>query len=181
VVTTSGATGVTLADGGCSWLNCGVPVLAAGSGKTFLNSQTSVKLGGPGNSVLIADAWQGSTEVYPAGYVIEAPIGYFQQVTVSGATGNSRPNFSQTLGSTTPDDASTWTCLGRSPSATALPDNDGTQNTGGISNPALCLFDYLTTPRTEFGLGVAPDQALIDSTIAAANVCDEPVLIMVAG
>lgn len=180
VVTTSGSTGVTLTDGSCTWLNCGVPIVAAGSGKTSLNSTTSNKLGGPGGSVLIADAWQGQTN-YTAGEVIEAPIGYFQQCTTTGVSGTNRPIFQEQIDFSVSDGSSGWICLGRSPYATMLPDNDGTQNTGGISNPALCLFDYLTTPRSAFGLGVAPDLALIDSTIAAANVCDEPVTIMVVG
>jgi hypothetical protein len=127
----------------------------------------------------MADAWQGQTS-YPQGTVVEAPIGYFQQYSGASLTSVNRPNFSQTLGLAVNDGAgNTWTCLGRSPYATALPDNDTTQNTGGISNPALCLYDYLTTPRQSFGLGVAADLSLIDSTIAAANVCDEPVLIMI--
>jgi hypothetical protein len=178
VFTGPGTTGIVLADNTCSWLNCGPPLVAAGSGITFLNNQGSIKLGGPNNSALIADAWQGSWS-YEQGAVIEAPIGYLQQASSLGTTGINRPNFGTTLGGTLVDGGITWTCLGRSPYATMLPDNDGTQNTGGISNPALCLFDYLTTPRSQFGLGVTADAALIDSTIAAANVCDEPVPIMV--
>jgi hypothetical protein len=176
VATGSGAGG-TLSDGGCSWLNCGVPIVAAGSGQTSLNNPNSIKLGGPGSSMLMADAWQGGTS-YSNGTVIESPIGYYQKYS-GGTTGTNLPAFSGLLGSQISDGGGTWTCLGRSQYATALPDGDGTQNTGGISNSALCLFDYLTTPRQSFGLGVTPDQALIDSTIAAANICDEPVTIMV--
>lgn len=173
----NGSTGITLSDGTCSWLNCGVPIVTAGNGQTSLNNPGSIKLGGPGGSMLIADAWQGGT-LYQPGAVIEAPIGYYQQYS-GGITLANRPLFSGVLGSQISDGAGTWTCLGRSQYATMLPDDDGTQNTGGISNPALCLFDYLTTPRGSFGLGVTPDLSLIDSVIAAANICDEPVLVMV--
>jgi hypothetical protein len=176
MVTTSGATGITLSDGTCSWLNCGVPMMAAGQGRTYLNNPNSIKWVG---EILMADAWQGSL-LYSAGAAVESPIGYFQQIQATGTSTQVRPFFTTYLGGVTQDSSSNrWVCLGRSPYATALPDSDGTQNTGGISNPALCLYDYLTTSRHSFGLGVTPDVALINSTIAAANICDEPALIMV--
>lgn len=172
------AAGATVPDGTCSWKNCLFPTYAAGSGQTSLNSPTSNKLGGPGGSVLIADSWQGGVG-YVANTVIEAPIGWLQIATTVGMSGSNRPNFATTLGAATPDDTMVWTCLGRSQYATALPDNDGTTNTGGISNPALCIADYLQTGKNEFGLGAKLTLDSIDTVIAAANVADEAVLIEV--
>jgi len=68
--------GTTVADGGCLWLNCGVPSYAAGSGRTGLNNPGSIKLGGPGSNgagptMLLADAWQGG--VATQSLIIEAP------------------------------------------------------------------------------------------------------------
>jgi hypothetical protein len=172
------AAGASVADGTCSWKNCLFPTYAAGSGQTSLNSPTSNKLGGPGGSVLIADAWQGGVG-YVANTVIEAPIGWLQIVTTVGISGSSRPNFANALGATTADNTMVWSCLGRSIYATCLPDNDGTQNQGGFSNPALVVADYLQTPKNEFGLGTALTLDSIESVIAAANICDEPVVIEV--
>src|SRR6202035_3398608 len=148
------AAGATVADGTCSWKNCSFPIYAAGGGQTLLNNPTSSKLGGPGGSMLIADAWQGGLG-YFANTVIEAPIGYLQQVTSVGVSGASRPNFATALGAATPDNTMGWTCLGRSKFATCLPDNDGTQNQGGFSNPALVIADYLQAARHHVGLGEA--------------------------
>jgi hypothetical protein len=172
------AAGASIADGTCSWKNCLFPTYAAGSGQTSLNNPTSNKLGGPGGSVLIADAWQGGVG-YVANTVIEAPIGYLQQATSVGVSGSSRPNFATALGAVTVDNTMGWTCLGRSQYATCLPDSDGTQNDGGFSNPALCIADYLQTPKNEFGLGTTLTLDSIDSVVAAANICDEPVVIEV--
>lgn len=289
------APGATIVDGTCLWLNCGHAIYAAGFGQTSLNNVGSNKLGGPGGSMLIADAWQGTagpSTVYfngqialwsagpgltspgakitlyygsknsPAdpnlaaafnsgqavyvdivnspfgngkqlvtgigagappgedptvnfltiqapstsfqkiggpnitgnigtyalesgptvkavGTVIEAPIGWLQVVSVAGQSGSNRPNFATVLGGATIDGGITWICLGRSMYATCLPDNDGTQNQGGFANPALVVADYLQTPRNQFGLGAALTADSIDTVIAAANICDEPVVIEV--
>jgi hypothetical protein len=174
------APGATLGDGSCLWLNCRNPIYAAGSGQTDLNNVGSMKLGGPGGTVLIADAWQGTAGTRAVGTVIEAPIGWLQMVTVAGQSGASRPNFATVFGGVTAGDGGiTWVCLGRSQYATCLPDNDGTQNQGGFSNSALCIADYLTTPRNQFGLGATLTLDSIDTVITAANVCDEPVVIEV--
>ena len=169
------AIGSTLPDGTCLWLNCGAPVFAAGSGLTNLNVPGSNKLGGPGGTILIADAWQGGAGGYQ-NQVIEAPIGWLQSKADANLTGANRPNFEAnlTLGGVTVDGATSWTCLGRSPYATCLPDADGTQNHGGISNPALAVADHLQTSRYSFGMGAKLTPDGIDSVIAAANLCDEP-------
>lgn len=176
------AFGGTILDGSCTWKNAGAPIYAAGSGQTTLNNSFSNKLGGPGGSILIADAWQGGQSTAalqgtPA--VIEAPIGWLQQPNGTFITGPTRPNFGTTLGGTVTDGLGAWTCLGRSKYATCMPDNDGTQNQGGFSNPALVIADYLQTPRNQFGLGATLTADSIESVIAAANICDEPVVIEV--
>ena len=180
------AFGGTIIDGGCVWQNAGAPFHAAGSGLTSLNSPTSNKLGGPGGTILIADAWQGGISTAWAGTpaVIEAPIGWLQWPNGTFITGQTRPNFSTVLGGTVTDGSlatgfGAWTCLGRSKYATCLPDPDGTQNQGGFSNPALVVADYLQTPKNQFGLGATLTLDSIDSVIAAANICDEPVVIEV--
>ena len=174
--------GQTFSEGGCLWLCAGAPIYAAGSGLTGLNNPQSNKLGGPGGSALIADAWQGTFQ-YLSGAVIEAPIGWLQQAQGLFVTGANRPDFTANglnlRGGTTPDGGGTWICLGRSQYATCLPDDDGTQNQGGFSNPALVVADYLQTPKNQFGLGAGLTSDSIDSVIAAANICDEPVVIEV--
>jgi hypothetical protein len=107
---------------------------------------------------------------YVANTVIEAPIGWLQMATTVGVSRSSRPNFATALGVVTPDNTMQWTCLGRSQFATMLPDNDGTWNTGGISNPALCIADYLQTQKNEFGLGASLTLDSLDTVVAAANV-----------
>jgi hypothetical protein len=175
------AAGASVADGTCSWKNCFFPIYAAGSGQTSLNNPASNKLGGPGGSVLIADSWQGGVG-YVANTVIESPIGWLQMATTVGVSGSRRPNFAtgpNALGVVTDDGTMAWTCLGRSQYATMLPDPDGTTNTGGISNPALCIADYLQTQKNEFGLGASLTLDSVDTVVAAANVCDEAVVIAV--
>jgi len=46
------------------------------------------------------------------------------------------------------------------------------------SNPALCIYDYLT--NTDYGLGVNPASIDIPSVNAAANICEEQVVVYVA-
>jgi hypothetical protein len=177
--------GSSLFDAGCVWLNCGPASYAAGGGRTALNNPASSKLGGPGASpngpgggvMLIADAWQGGVNAQSG--IIEAPIGYLQQANGNFVTGPFRPPFAIHLGDPVLDGGVIWTCLGRSKYATCISDPDGTQNQGGFSNPALVLADYLQTPKNEFGLGAALSADSIDTVIAAANICDEPVVIEV--
>lgn len=171
----------TVADGSASWLNCGSPEFAAGSGRTGLNDPFSNKLGGPGGAMLIADSWQGNTTLnsLPPFIVIEAPIGWLQQANGLFATGFNRPTFATALGAQTPDGTGSWTCLGRSPYATCMADPDGTTNQGGFSNPALVIADYLQTKKNEFGLGATLTADSLDTVVAAANICDEPVVIEV--
>jgi hypothetical protein len=174
-------------DGTCLLQNYGQPAYAAGSGLTGLNNPASSKLGGAaqginGNlgSVLIADAWQGGNSYNTYPHVIEAPIGWLQAVTQLGVSGPNRPGFATEFGGvTTGDGGVNWVCLGRSMYATCLPDPDGTTNQGGMSNPALCIADYLQTPKNQFGLGAVLTGDSIDTVIAAANICDEPVVIEV--
>lgn len=168
----------TVTDGSCLWARTSAPHFAAGSGQTALNNPASMKLGGPGGSTLIADAWQGGTN-YLNTQVIEAPIGWLQQAEAGLFTGAQRPNFATALGAETPDNTGTWRCLGRSPYATCLPDDDDTQNQGGLSNPALVIADFLQTPRNQFGLGTALTADSIETVVAAANICDEPQVIEV--
>jgi hypothetical protein len=169
----------TIADNGCLWKNMGAALYTAGSGLTGLNNPLSNKLGGPGGAMLIADVWQG-TSGYATGQVIEAPIGWLQMASTGGQSGQTRPqNFGNIVGEFTGDGTVLWVCLGRSKYATCLPDADGTQNTGGMSNPALCIADYLQTPKNQFGLGATLTLDSIDSVIAAANIADEAVVIEV--
>jgi hypothetical protein len=170
--------GTTVADGTGVWKLYGQPTYAAGSGRTRLNDVGSNKLGGPGGTYLIADAWVGSNPVISGFAIIEAPIGWLQLGSAGPfETGATRPNFATTVGAVTPDGTGSWTCIGRSIYATCLPDPDGTTNQGGFSNSALCIADYLQTPKNEFGLGADLTSDSIDTIVAAANVCDEPVVI----
>jgi hypothetical protein len=173
--------GTTIADGTGVWKLYGQPNYAAGNGvNTQLNNPGSNKLGGPGGTYLIADAWRGSVPIISGFAIIEAPIGWLQLGSAgSFETGATRPNFSTTVGGVTVDGTGSWTCIGRSIYATCLPDPDGTTNQGGFSNPALVIADYLQTPKNEFGLGAVLTSDSIESVIAAANICDEPVVIEV--
>ena len=130
-----------------------------------------------GCNALIADAWQAVG--YQKNQVIEAPIGWLQMAQSTFAPGNLRPLFPTVIGATCSDGTGSWICIGRSKYATCIPDEDGTQNQGGISNPALVVADYLQTSRQQFGLGVTLDADALSSVVAAANICDEPVAIEV--
>lgn len=179
--------GSTVSDGSCTWLNAGLPLYALGcdnnSTPTFLNQYNSMKLV---KNVLMADAWLGNAYFGPGSgsftviaQVIEAPIGYLQYAASNFLSGTSEPNWSTTVGGTCTDNGGTWTCIGRSIYATCLPDNDGTENQGGFSNPALVVADYLSAPRNQFGLGATLTSDSIETVIAAANICDEPAAIEV--
>jgi hypothetical protein len=201
---TSGATipdfagiglGGTVTDGSVTWQNVGPATYAAGSGQTGLNNPASLKLGGPGSAggtgtYLVADAWQGGT-AYAQYAVIEAPIGVLQMALTAFTSGASRPPFvpngvpvldpnvnlvGQEVAETNAGGGS-WVCLGRSIYATCMPDDDNTTNQGGFSNPALVVADYLQTAKNEFGLGATLTGDSIDTVIAAANLCDEAVVI----
>lgn len=169
------AIGSSVSDGVLSWLNCGAAIFAAGAtdgSTTLINDQNSSKLVG---SMLMADAWHGGYVYGPTAgkQVIEAPIGYLQYAAGNFTAGTAEPTWNLTQGGTTSDNGGSWTCLGRSPYATATPDNDGTENQGGCSNPSLVVADYLTTPREQFGLGAKLNSDSIATVIAAANICDE--------
>ena len=45
------------------------------------------------------------------------------------------------------------------------------------SNPALCIYDYLT--NSDYGLGVNPATIDIPSVNAAANICEEQVIVFI--
>ena len=62
-----------------------------------------------------------------------------------------------------------WLCLG-------IPDEFAYAT--NPSNPALAIYDYLTD--TEYGLGVDPDAIDLDSVNAAANICEEQVVVNIA-
>ena len=156
----SDSTGSTLTDGGITWYCPGLSLLGT----------ICERLGGLTpqlyKSVLYNDAWAPGT-TYGGGAlntVIEAPIGYLQLLTTSGSTSVTHPNFATTRGSTTTDNTSIWTCLGRSTHAI------------NPSNSALAVFDYLQ----ETNYGMKAPLATIDTTsvIAAANVCEEQELII---
>jgi hypothetical protein len=145
-------------------------------------SWASISLGAPGvyptiayQGRLINDGWYPTTP--PLNDVIEAPIGYLQVCTTSGATSSTtHPTFSTALGGTTSDGSAVWTCMGRSPHAI------------NPSNPALIVNDYLQNP--DYGLNAggltngesvpitAPDEIDESSVIAAANVCEEQELVV---
>jgi hypothetical protein len=65
----------------------------------------------------------------------------------------------------------TWLCLG-APTTYGAAANP--------SNNALCVYDWLTSPTQEYGMGVDPDDIDIDSVNAAANICDETVTVCIA-
>jgi hypothetical protein len=117
------------------------------------------------NGRLVNDAWAAGSGPYPTDYIIEAPLGYLQMATASsGPSGSTEPAFAKFQGGTTTDGGTTWTCLGRSWHAT------------NSSNPALIVNDYLQD--TDAGLGVPVASIDSSATIAAANLCEEQVVII---
>jgi hypothetical protein len=149
--------GATLTDNSCSW-HC---AFALGA----VYAQFSATMQG-WNGRIVNDGWQPGTG-YAVYTIIESPIGYFQMVASgSGNSGATHPNFSTALGGTTADSGLGWVCLGRSP------------NAANPSNAALIVNDYLQD--TDAGLSVAPSTIDESSVIAAANVCEEQVAIIVA-
>ena len=117
------------------------------------------------NNRLVNDAWIPNSS-WAQNWIIEAPLGYFQQLqSASGTSGATEPNFSTTLGGTTSDGTLSWVCLGRSPHAI------------NPSNSALCVYDYLQD--TDAGLAVPAAEIDVASVIAAANVCEEQAVIIV--
>ena len=142
--------GTVLADGALSWRNV----------YTYDSIVSGSYVG-----ALVAESWL--PNFTPARYVcIEAPIGYLQMANVNvGSTGTTRPvTFNTTRGGTTTDNAQTWICLGRSRSAL------------NPSNAALCVNDYLTD--SDYGMAASPASVDPDATSAAANVCDEQVVVV---
>lgn len=151
---------VTVADNTLSWTTYGRTMTQIQAGTD------SAPQGHLVNGVLVNDAWApGAT--YALGTIIEAPVGYLQQQTVSasGTTGTGEPNFNTSLGGATAGDGSAaWVCLGRSWHAI------------NPSNNALCVYDFLLD--SEFGMEAPVSSIDVASVIAAANVCDEQVLII---
>jgi hypothetical protein len=100
--------------------------------------------------------------------LIEEPIGYLQlnlnASPFAGGDDTHYPTFATNLAGGTTDGAGSWICLGRSSSAI------------NPSNAALIVNDFIQDPDH----GLAADPATIDasSVIAAANVCEEQVLII---
>jgi hypothetical protein len=150
--------GTTLSDGSLSWRSSG-------------QNMTSISFGADANPQghlvngrLVNDSWAPGLG-YGLNGIIEAPLGYLQQQTSSsGTVGATEPAFSTTLGGTTADGTQSWVCLGRSWHAI------------NPSNPALAIYDYLQD--TESGIGAAASTIDVASVIAAANVCEEQVLII---
>lgn len=62
-----------------------------------------------------------------------------------------------------------WLCLG-------VPGGFGTA--ANVSNPALIIYDYLT--NIEYGMAADPDSIDLDSINAAANLCEETVVVYIA-
>ena len=149
---------VTVTDNTLSWTTWG---------QSLATIETCIDATPQGHLVknrLVNDVWQpGAT--YTQNAIIEAPLGYLQQQTASsGTTGTSEPVFSTTLGGTTTDNTEAWVCLGRS------------QHAINPSNPALVIYDYLQD--SDAGLGASAASIDSSSVIAAANVCEEQVLII---
>ncbi len=153
--------GGTLTDGGCTWYSTGASLLL-----TIYRGIGGVLPQQLAGSRLMNDTWSPGT-TYGAGAdatVIEAPFGYLQVMTTAGTTGLTRPNFAITRGATTTDGGATWTCLGRS------------THSINPSNPALVVYDYLQDSIA--GMGADASSIDLASVIAAANVCEEQVLIV---
>lgn len=153
--------GDVLSDNTCSWYNTGWTLTGVYNGNP-LPPQLF-------NSRLVNDGWQPGPGIsYGTGavdqLVIEAPTGYFQLLTTAGTPATSHPTFSTLLGGTTIDGTAVWTCLG--PSTHAI----------NPSNPALIVNDYLQD--TDYGMATSLASIDTASVIAAANVCEEPELII---
>jgi hypothetical protein len=155
----SDGSGVTLTDGGITWRSSGFNMATIAGGTDTFPQGHLVK------NRLVNDAYNVNVGYAQYG-IIEAPLGYLQQATVNGATGSgAEPAFSTTLGGTTTDGSQTWICLGRSWHAI------------NPSNPALVIYDYLQD--TSAGMSAAPASIDVASVIAAANVCEEQVVVIV--
>jgi hypothetical protein len=154
---TSGVVGNVLADNTCSWTSA-----------TFqIQSSQGVDAEPQGHLVkgrLVNDVWAPGSS-WATGVVIEAPLGYLQLSTVMGVAGATEPAFGLTVGATVTDGTQQWVCLGRSWHAI------------NPSNPALIAADYLQD--TDYGLATAPASIDFSSVMAAANVCEELVPIIV--
>ena len=103
-------------------------------------------------------------------YVIRDPNGNLQ---MSGdnafITGSTEPDFSTVTDGYTADGNGYWVCLG-------VP--QGLAYSTNLSNPALIVYDYLLD--TDYGMGVNPADIDVASVCAAANVCEEQVLVNIA-
>lgn len=113
---------------------------------------------------LVNDGWQPGLG-WNQYVIIEAPIGYLQLQTAASPTGGTtEPNWATTLGGVTADGTASWTCLGRNWHAI------------NPSNSALIVNDYLQD--TDYGMAAPASSIDETSVIAAANVCEEPALII---
>lgn len=156
------ASEVTL-DGTCAWFNGG-PVQAGG--------------------------WPGPAQKIPFPYVFRDPNGNLQLLIGNSGppqpaapyaplgiftTGATEPIWSTTPGQYTADGGITvggknpWLCLG-TPS--------GFASSGNPSNPALVIYDYLT--NSDYGMGADVSSIDLDSVNAAANICEEQVVVYIA-
>jgi hypothetical protein len=162
-----GTAGNTLTDGTVTWTNTGQTTPALSS-NTRGSKVRGTSVSGFTNGRLMADAWQPNT-TYAQFTLIEAPVGYLQITlggTAAGGDVNHYPQFSTVQGGMTVDNGVTWNCLGRS--TTAI----------NPSNPALVVNDYLQD--RDYGMGAPLSTIDINSVIAAANTCEEQVLIIFA-
>ena len=90
----------------------------------------------------------------------------------SAATQADEPGWKSVVGQVTNDNGSAaWTCIGRASEVFTVAANS--------SNPALVVYDYLTD--SDYGLGVDPADIDVDSVNAAANICEETVVVNIAG
>ncbi len=166
--------GATLSDGGMNWQNVG------------LYSDATANIGPGGNpggylnptNELVCDGWAAST-TFPYQTIIEAPVGYLQLANHVGGTttGTTYPSFGLARGVLTTDNgvAGAWLCLGRSPNADAFPSPAIGLPGFRCSNPALIINDWLQ--NTDWGMAADPATIDMSTVIAAANICDEQVLV----
>lgn len=151
---TQGVTGVDITDGGFGYGPYSFPVSFSGGGGRGATGHTLMieNRGGPHN---------GTYSV--VGVIIDTPgYGYTSSPTLvigGNATGNA------VLGSVT--GGIPWLCINETSFA----------NAANPSNPALIIYDYLT--NAEYGEAADPSTIDIDSINAAANICEEQVVVYI--
>jgi hypothetical protein len=155
--------GATLTDNTCTW-DCTSFYATIANGNIVAPQPKSRAYGTAGVGIsLVSDGWLPSVGVTTP-IIIEAPLGYLQLLTTAGTTGASYPSFSLTRGGTTSDNTAGWTCMGRS------------WNAINPSNSALIVNDYIQ--NSDWGLEASAASVDLTSVAAAANVCEEPTLII---